>query len=203
MLDAYLRPIINTPLEKISTLLLKKKISPNQITYTGFLLGVIAAIFLALQLYMTALVFILLSRLMDGLDGALARVGNTASDYGGYIDIVLDFIFYSGIIFAFALGHPDQAMYAAFLIFSFMGTGSSFLAYAIIAERRGMETVARGKKSFFHTGGLAEGTETIATLCLICLLPQHFYLWAILFGMMCWLTTFGRIVEAKENFDKA
>ena len=82
-----------------------------------------------------------------------------------------------------------------------MGTASSFLAYAIIAERRDIKTEARGKKSFFHIGGLAEGTETIIVLCLICILPEFFYLFALIFGLMCWLTTLSRIIEAKENFD--
>ena len=63
----------------------------------------------------------------DGLDGAVARhVGVT--DLGGYLDIVLDFLIYSGIVFGFAVGRPDQALPAAFLIFSFVGTGTAFLA---------------------------------------------------------------------------
>ncbi len=200
MLDAFLRPVINKPLEIIASYLNHKHITPNSITYTGFLFGIMAALCLMFHLYIIALALILINRLCDGLDGGVARISDTQSDYGGYLDIVLDFIFYSGIIFGFALGHQDQAIYGAFLIFSFMGTGSSFLAYAILAEKKKLVTTARGKKSFFHTGGLAEGTETIVTLVLICLLPQQFYLFALLFGMMCWLTTIGRILQTKEDF---
>lgn len=201
MLDALLRPIINVPLEKIAQFFVKNKITANQVTYTGFVFGMLAAFLLCLHLYTAALVFILLNRFCDGLDGAIARVSQTQTDYGGYLDIVLDFIFYSAVIFGFCIGHPQDAIYGLFLVFSFMGTGSSFLAYAIIAERRKLETDKRGKKSFFHVGGLAEGTETIITLCLICLLPAFFYLFALIFGLMCWITTLSRILEAKQDFE--
>ena len=202
MLDAYIRPLINTPLEKTASFFAKRGITANVLTYMGFGFGILGALLLAVHFYIPALVLILINRFLDGLDGAVARVTKTQSDYGGYLDIVLDFIFYSAVIFFFSLGHPEQAIYGAFLIFSFVGTGSSFLAYAIIAGKRGIETEARGKKSFFHAGGLAEGTETIITICLICLLPQHFYLFALLFGMMCWITTLSRITEAYEMFNK-
>ena len=200
MLDAFIRPIINKPLEKVALIFTKNKISPNSITYTGFGFGIIAALLLMVQFYIPALIFILLNRLCDGLDGAVARVGGTQSDLGGYLDIVLDFIFYSAVIFGFCIGHPEQAIYGAFLIFSFIGTGSSFLAFAIIAQKRNIETESRGKKSFFHAGGLAEGTETFAALCLMCIMPEFFYLIALIFGLMCWLTTLARIHEAYEQF---
>ena len=200
MLDTHLRPLINPILGSLARKLVQHKITPNQMTIAGFIVGVLGALVLMFHFYLPALVLILLSRIMDGLDGAIARESRQESDFGGYLDIVLDMIFYSAVIFAFALGHPDQAIYAAFLIFSFIGTGSSFLAYAILAEKRGEKTEVNGKKSFFHIGGLAEGTETILVLCLICLFPQHFYLFALLFGMMCWLTTMSRIIEAKERF---
>lgn len=200
MLDSVLRPFIDRPLSAIARKFAQLKITPNQMTVGGFVIGMLGAACLIIHFYILALALILLSRLADGLDGAMARISNRESDFGGYLDIVLDMIFYSTVIFAFALGHPDQAIYAAFLIFSFIGTGSSFLAYAILAEKREETTESNGKKSFFHIGGLAEGTETILTLCLICVFPQHFYLFALIFGLMCWLTTLSRILEANERY---
>ena len=202
MLDSYLRPFIDPPLSVMAKYLSKFGISPDQITWAGFLIGMAGAVSLSFQFYILALILILINRLYDGLDGALARILDQKTDLGGYLDIVLDFIFYSGIIFGFAIGHPEQAVAAAFLIFSFMGTGSSFLAYAIIAGKRNMVTEARGKKSFFHTGGLSEGTETIITLCLICLIPVYFQWIAIIYGGMCWLTTAGRIKQAIDEFEE-
>ncbi|WP_321160240.1 hypothetical protein [Marinomonas rhodophyticola] len=87
----------------------------------------------------------------------------------------------------------DNALAASFLIFSFMGTGSSFLAFAIMAEKRKIERLEYGHKSLYFLGGLAEGTETIAFLVLICLLPSYFAVMAYLFGVICWITTVTRI----------
>src|SRR3546814_3581283 len=69
-----------------------------------------------------------------------------------------------------------------------MGTASSFLAYAILAGRHGRETSLRGRKTFYHLGGLTEGTETIIFFALCLALPQYFALLAWVFGAACWLT---------------
>src|SRR5262245_33342796 len=105
---------------------------------------------------------------MDGLDGAVAR-HRGPTDLGGYLDVLLDFLFYAGVPFFFAIGRPDDALPAAFLVFSFVGTGSSFLAFAAVAARRGIATEARGRKSIYYLGGLTEGAETIVAFVAVCL----------------------------------
>ena len=146
-----------------------------------------------------ALGLIGLNRLADGLDWALARrLGPT--DLGGYLDIVLDFIFYAGVPFAVAVARPVDALPAAFLIFSFIGTGGSFLAFAAIAARRGISTEKRGRKAIYYLGGLTEGAETIAVFVLICLIPDDFSSIAWAFGGLCWITTSTRIAMAVSTF---
>jgi len=113
---------------------------------------------------------------------------------------VLDFIFYSAVPFGFAIGHPEAALPAAFLIFSFVGTGASFLAYAILAAKRGITTELRGRKAIYYLGGLTEGAETIALFAAICLWPAWFGPLAWLFGAACWLTTAARISAAVRSF---
>jgi hypothetical protein len=106
---------------------------------------------------------------------------------------VLDFIVYAGMVFAFAVADPDRnALAAALLLFAFMGTGSSFLAFAIMAAKRRLTTELRGRKSLYYLGGLTEGTETILFMVLACLMPGWFPLLAWVFAAMCWLTTLGR-----------
>src|SRR5262249_14517713 len=139
------------------------------------------------------------NRLMDGLDGAVARRSGP-TDLGGFLDIVLDFIFYAGFPFFFAVGRPEAALPAAFLAFSFVGTGGSFLAFAAIAARRGLQTEARGRKSLYYLGGLTEGTETIALFVTVCLLPDYFAVLAWAFGGLCWLTTAVRIASGVSAF---
>jgi phosphatidylglycerophosphate synthase len=196
MLDARARRLVDPPLEWLSRRVAATPLTANAATVGGFVLGLAAMAAVALGFYLVGLALLLLNRLADGLDGAIAR-RRGITDLGGFLDIVLDFIVYSGIVFAFALAAPERyALAAAFLVFSFMGTGSSFLAFAIMAARRGVETEARGRKSLYYLGGLTEGTETIAFLTLCLLFPGAFPILAIAFGALCWITTAGRIATA-------
>ena len=199
MLDAPLRRLIDPPLERLAARLIRAGLGADQATWTGFALGLGAVALIAFEAYLAALVLILLNRLLDGLDGAIAR-RTRLSDLGGFLDIVLDFIFYAGVPLGFALADPERnALPAAFLLWSFMGTASSFLAYAIMAAKRGLETDLRGRKSLYYLGGLTEGTETLAAFVLACLLPAAFPAIAWIFGALCWLTAATRIVAALQT----
>jgi len=199
MFDAPLRRLIDPPLERVGSALARAGLGANAVTLGGFAIGVCAWTALGLQAYATAAVLILVNRAADGLDGALAR-RTALTDLGGYLDIVLDFIFYAGVPFFFAVGRPETALPAAFLIFSFIGTASSFLAFASIAARRGLVSEARGRKSIYYLGGLTEGAETIALFLLICLWPDGFAPLAWIFGALCWVTTASRIAMAWAAF---
>lgn len=199
MLDSRIRPFIDPTLNAVAVRLAGSGITANQVTWFGFAVGTLALPVIWLGFYQLALLLLLVNRLCDGLDGAIARrVGKT--DLGGYLDIVLDFVFYSAFVFGFCLNQPDHAVYGAFLIFSFIGTGTSFLAFAIIAEKRGIETSAQGEKSIYYLSGIAEGFETIVVLAMMCLMPAHFWLLALVFGLICCLSTAGRIGSAIETF---
>lgn len=193
MLDSLSIKIIKWPLAQSAKLIDKCGVTANQITLFGFALGCFALPALMAEQYTLALAFILLNRICDGLDGALARIQGI-TDAGGFLDISLDFLFYSLIPFGFVLANPEQnAVAGAFLIFSFIGTGSSFLAFAIMAGKRGIDNPVYKHKSLYYMSGLTEGTETIGCFVLFCLFPQHFAIIAYIFGAACWFTTFTRI----------
>jgi phosphatidylglycerophosphate synthase len=199
MLDAYMRRVIDPPLDRIGRRLARAGISANAVTVAGFVVGLLAIPLLAAQWYGPALATILVNRLADGLDGAVAR-HTSLTDFGGYLDIVCDFIVYAGVAFGFALARPENAVPAAFLILSFVGTGTSFLAFAILAAKRALSSEARGRKSLYYLGGLTEGTETIVALTAFCLFPGAFPTLAYIFGALCWLTTVARIAAARRSF---
>ncbi len=199
MLDPYVRILIALPLNTIGKRLAQLGISPNTLTLFAFSAGLMAMGMIIHQQYASAAFLIALNRLMDGLDGAVAR-HTQASDFGGILDIVCDFIIYAGIIFAFGLADPENLFYTAFLIFSFIGAITTFLAYATIAAKRQINTKRRGIKSFYHLGGICEGTETAFVLLLICLIPETFPWVCMIFGTLCWLTTLGRIYRARIDF---
>ena len=142
----------------------------------------------------------LVSRLCDGLDGAVARL-TKPTDRGAFLDIALDFVFYALIPLAFALADPARnALPAALLLTAFIGTGSSFLAFAVLAERRGLSSTAYPTKGFFYLGGLTEGTETLLAFAAMCLWPQAFPWIAGVFAALCALTWVTRIVAGWQVF---
>lgn len=207
MLDHLSIKVIRWPLAQSANLLDRCGITANQTTIFGFALGCVAFPALIFEQYTLALLLIIANRICDGLDGALARIQGI-TDAGGFLDISLDFLFYSLIPFGFVLANPEQnAVAGAFLIFSFIGTGSSFLAFAVMAGKRGIENPVYQHKSLYYMSGLTEGTETIACFILFCLLPNHFALIAYLFGAACWFTTLTRIysgfITLKQSRDQA
>ena len=200
MIDAHLRKYIDPPTNLLASWFVERGIRADQITLVGFFIGMLAVPALWLGLPLLALAFIALNRVSDGLDGAVARQ-TQPTDRGGFLDICLDFFFYSAVPFGFALMDPAQnALSACFLIFSFIGTGASFLAFAIFAEKRNISTDIRGKKSLYYLGGLTEGFETIAFLVLVCIFPGAFWWMAIVFGILAWITATTRVVAGWQMF---
>jgi phosphatidylglycerophosphate synthase len=195
MFDAPLRKFIDPVLARAAAPVARLGISANTVTVAGFAAALAALAAIAAEHYWLGLFFIVANRLLDGLDGAVARQ-TQATDLGGYLDIALDFVFYGGVPFAFALADPGRALAASFLIFSFIGTGSTFLTYAVFAARRGIVGETRGKKSLYYQGGLTEGTETFLAFAIICIWPDFFGVVAYIFGTLCFVTAGMRIGEA-------
>lgn len=203
MLDKYLIPIIKTPLNIAAKICISHDISADKVTWCGFLLGLCALPSLWLEQYTLALIFIILNRIGDGLDGAIARL-TSPSDAGGFLDITLDFLFYALIPFGFILANPDQnAVWGALLLVSFVGTGSSFLAFASIAAKQKIENPVYRNKSLYYMSGIAEGTETIAIFITFCLWPQHFPTLAAIFALICFLTTGNRIWAGYQTIQQS
>lgn len=200
MLDASLRRLIDPPLDRAGRVLASAGLSPNAITLIGLALGLGAAGLIALGQPLIALAPLLLSRLADGLDGAVARAGRP-TDFGGFLDIVSDFIFYGAVPFGFAVMAPgENALAAAFLIFSFYANGAAYLAFAAAAERRKMKTSARGVKTLYAVGGVLEGAETIGFFIVLCLAPQWFAPLAWGFGALCFVSAAARMLLAAKVF---
>lgn len=196
MLDGWARRKIDPGLDRIAGGLDGLGISANAITFAGCAIGFAAAGAVAAGWFLGGLALMLLSRLCDGLDGAVAkRRGRT--DLGGFLDITLDFAFYGAVPLGFVLADPPaNAVAGAALLFAFYVNGANFLAFAAVAAKRGMESEARGTKSIFFTTGLAEATETIAAFALMCVFPGRFPSIAYLFTALTAYTTLSRLVLA-------
>ena len=200
MLDGKIRRIFDPLLDRLGAGLARRGATADLLTLAGFALGVVAAGLIWNEAYVLALVVLLLSRVCDGLDGAVAR-HTVRTDRGGYLDIVLDFAFYGLVPLAFVLARPVQnGVAGAVLLLSFYVNGASFLAYAAIAEKRRLTTAVRGPKSLYFTTGLAEATETIVAFCLFCLFPNNVPMLAFIFASVCGVTAGARIGLAMRAF---
>ncbi len=200
MLDGLMRRLIDPPLMRAGGALARAGVSADSITVTGLVLGLAAALAVVLEAAALALIGLAASRICDGLDGAVARM-TRRTDRGGFLDIVFDFVFYGAFPLAFALRDPAQnAVPAALLLFAFYVNGASFLAFAVVAAKRGMETAVRGVKSIYFTAGLAEGTETILAFALMVLAPRAFPIIAYAFAGLTLMSAIARVSLAWAAF---
>lgn len=193
MLDRYATALIRPAVGTAARFLTRLGLGANTITALGFALGFIGSGLIAMQSYRAGLALLLLSRVCDALDGAVARQSQ-ATDAGGFLDITLDFVFYASVPLAFAIAQPEaNALAAATLLAAFVGTASSFLAFAALAAKRGITNLNYPEKSLYFLGGLTEATETLACFAAMCLWPEHFATLAYGFAALCALTTVTRI----------
>ncbi len=193
MLDAAALKLLRPAVVAVARRLVAAGIAANTVTVFGFVLGCTAALAIATGHPLWGLALLLASRLCDGLDGAVARLGKP-TDAGAFLDITFDFLFYASIPLAFAVAQPaTNALPAAVLLAAFMGTGSTFLAFAALAAQRGLARATFPSKGIYYLGGLTEATETIICFVLMCLWPQHFVYFAYGFAALCALTIGTRL----------
>jgi phosphatidylglycerophosphate synthase len=197
MFDRHLQKLTQKPLSFFAKILLKY-LSANQITIIGFIFGLMMCLFIYIELFFLAIFFLILNRICDGLDGVMARL--TVPTYlGAYLDIVLDFIFYSAFILIFGLLDTSNIIITCLLLFSYICTGTTFLAQAIIQPK--LDLVQKDEsldidipKSFYYSAGLIEGTETVLFMTLCLLFPQLYFFFGLIFTILCLLTALSRIL---------
>ncbi|AKI02328.1 phosphatidylglycerophosphate synthase [Hoeflea sp. IMCC20628] len=200
MMDGTARKLIQPGLDHTGIWLARRGVSADHVTVLACLLGLAAAGLIAFGYLITALALIVVSRICDGLDGSVARASQK-TDFGGYLDITLDFVFYGAVPLGFVVLDPvANGLAGAALIFAFYVNGASFLAYAVVAEKRGLSTTARGVKSIYFTTGLAEASETFFVFGVFCLWPAWFVPVAWVFTAICLYTALSRIMQARAEF---
>ena len=203
MLDRYLLEAQNALLRPVALRLHSRGVAADGLTLAGFFFGVGSAVLIATGLAGAALIPIAINRLFDGLDGAVARLAGP-TDRGAFLDIALDFAFYAMVPLSFAVANPTQnAMAACLLLASFMGTASSFLAFAVIAAKRGATSLRFPQKGIYYLGGLTEGTETILAFTAMCLWPNQFPIIATVFSALALMTAVIRWLWGWRAFSES
>lgn len=201
MFDEKLKPTIDPYLNKLADQLGKIGVGANQITIYGFIVGIVGCVAVGMASYMFGLFLILLNRLCDGVDGAVARYNRTQgkdlSPFGAYLDIILDMILFGAFVFLFVMGQPHHATAAVFMLFSYVGLFATSLGAHMMGTAE-----YNLQRSFLHPVNLIEGTEIIVFMILVCFHPDAFSAIAIIFGTLCWLTTISRIFFTWRDLKK-
>lgn len=197
MFDALFVRQLKSPLDAAAKPLDAVGVTATQVTLIGAVIGLAAVISIAADAPVLGGLLFLMNRLFDGLDGALARQQGP-TERGAFLDITFDFLIYSAIPFAFAVRDPNVALVTSFLLLSFVGTGSTFLAFSIFAARHSLKNQSLKDKSIYYLQGLTEGFETSLVLTLMCFFPEWFDWLAWGFGTLCFVTAGSRIVEGNR-----
>ncbi len=194
MLDTAARRLTGPPLDALAHRVSAAGITPTTVTTTGWLAGIACCLAIVAGAWPLAVVLWLTNRVLDGLDGAVARqVGPT--DLGGFLDILADFSIYAGVVLAVAIAVPDARLACAALLVAYYVSGTAFLALSSILERRRARDHV-DQRSLRFVGGLAEGTETVIVYVLLMVLHQHAALIAWIFAAAVMITALQRTAEA-------
>ncbi len=194
MLDRYLLPLLAAPHRVVARDFARMGWTANGVTLAGAAVGLAAAPMIAFGYFGAGLALFLFNRFLDGVDGAMARAAGP-TDRGAFLDIVCDFFVYATFPLGFAFANQAvNALPAAVLLASFIGTASTLLAYASIAAKRGTTNAAYPSKGIYYLGGLTEGFETILVFTAMCLAPQWFAALAYGFAFACLVTTLMRFI---------
>jgi len=103
------------------------------------------------------------------LDGPIARQRG-ASELGGMLDFVADFVVYSGFVLAVVIAHSHARLACVALLAAYFLNNVALLSFSSVIERLGLEL--GNERSLRLTTGIAEGAETIVVYALFCLIPE-------------------------------
>lgn len=193
MLDSRMRSLLAPALDRAARELQRGGLNPGAVTAIGLLVGVGACVAAATELWVAALGLWLANRALDGLDGPLARLRG-ASDLGGMLDFLADYVVYAGFPVGVAIAMPDARLAVAALLASYLLNAVALLSFSSLIERRGLEL--GDERSLRFTAGLTEGTETIACYALVCLIPEHAATVFWVYTAMVMITVAQRVVLA-------
>lgn len=196
-LRTYKEQILLPAAEQIGTVL-----HPTTITLIGFGVGIGAGFATWAGNIPLALTLWALNRVLDGLDGTVARLSNRQSDLGGYIDILVDMAIYALLVVMLALNINTTSGYLAlaFLLSTYYINAASWMYLSALLEKRALGTKSSGElTTITMPSGIVEGTETIIAYTLFLLFPAWIVPLYLIFGGLILLTVGQRIVWAVRN----
>ncbi len=198
MFDSYLRNLK----DRVGQPLVRRmpRLNPIIISLIGFGFGLGAAVLAIFGLYFWALVLWLLNRLMDGLDGLVARIQAQHSDLGGYLDFILDVIVYAALPMAIVMGDgriEGWAWLSIMLAIFYVNIGSWLYLSSIMEKRalHGLDILT----TIIMPPGLIGGFETILFYSAFLIFPGYMHILFIIFSVLVLFTIIQRLIWAVKN----
>lgn len=195
MLDTHARRYIQPVFDKTGKLIYNLGMTPNQLTVLALVSGVGSGVSFYFGQSLLAVALLWLSGLLDVLDGSVARLSNSSSAFGGFMDLIFDRTVETVVIISYGLVYPDSLLALVVLLSSIVFCISIFLSVGAIAEKRGM-------KEFYHQAGVTERTETFIFFTLFFLFPGFRIFWIFLFAGLTYFTGLQRFIEAYRLFGR-
>lgn len=198
MLDTQMRRLkdrVGTPLARRLM-----HVSPLFMSVLALAVGLLASYAAYRNQYFWAFGLWYLNRAMDGLDGLIARLTDSQSDFGGYVDIVTDYVIYAALPIGLVAGSPSNERYLAlaFMLSSFYVNSASWMYLAAILEKRSAH-FPDTDTTIVMPAGLIGGFETVVVYGVFLLFPAHIIWLFSIFGTLVFFTAFQRVVWAKRN----
>ncbi len=191
MLDEELRRGAKPFYRPLAGTLARRGVTGDALTGASLAIGVLCLVAIAFGFNVLGLVLWLLNRLLDGLDGEVARLRGETSEFGSFVDIAADFFMYGGFLVALAVQHPDDRLALVVLFFAYYLNGSIFLALSGLLGKIKAERLT--ERGLHFRRSLTEGFETIVAGVLFLLLPGHVSLMAWVFAAMVFVSSAQRL----------
>ena len=201
MFDSSLRRFkdrVGTPLAQRMS-----RVSPMFISMLALVVGLLATYAAYKGQYIWAFAFWILNRILDGLDGLIARLHQRQSDFGGYVDILTDFAIYAALPIGLVVGSPSSESYLAliFLLATFYVNTASWMYLAAILEKRAAHAPDT-QTTIVMPAGLIGGFETIVAYGIFLLFPAYITILFSIFAALVFVTIIQRFVWARRNVNK-
>lgn len=190
MLDTHARKYVEPFISKTAKLLLKWKLTANQVTVIAFIIGISSGLFIYLGEPVVAVAVLWLSGFLDAVDGSMARQTET-SEFGTVLDVSFDRLVEISVIIGLALAFPEITLPLLLLSVAIIFSITVFLTVGAVAEKKGM-------KSFYYQAGVAERTEGFILFSLIILVPSMMYIITMIYAAIVAFTGVQRLLEAKK-----
>jgi phosphatidylglycerophosphate synthase len=197
MFDSQLQRAFSPLIDGLAAPLARRGASAMTVTVAGFVCGIAAIVFIISGFYGIGFLLLLLNRICDGVDGAVARRTEPTA-LGEFLDVLLDYVVIAAVPFAFAASQQTNALAAAFLLLGLMAWATSELGFKLMQAHYERDYPLEGRR--FPTS-LCGFTETFVVFALMCFAPWLFSVLCYLYGILLFVSVGVRVAGAIMSAD--